>query len=636
MAKPTKKNNKKKKGAPSKPKATGPFWKTPLARYSLLLLVLSFLVFGNSISNGFTYDDKPFIAKNYLVQQGFAGIPTLLTTDFWAGYTSNSKANPSYRPVPLITLAVEHGIFGLSAPTHHFFNVLWYALTVVLLYWLLQLLFKDRYPGLALGAAILFCVHPLHTEVVANIKGRDDILALFFALLSLYLIVQQVQQKKGLVYLVGAAVAFFVGMLSKAHILAFVAIVPLVLYFFTNAKPAELLKMTALVLVPGLLFLGLQSAIIEGGVVQVVGALENPILAAETTGERWATIIHTWLLFLQKLVWPLPLSSDYGFQVVQPVGWSAPGVYISLLLYGLLAYLAVRGLRTKAPYSFAILVFLITLAPISHILFPYVVAFAERAMFTPSWGGLLLLTLAGYNALEYAQGKGWIKQVAQKHRIGTILLAVVGLAFAIISFQRNPAWESDRTLFGTDVKTMPESLRLNLLFANKLIDENTKSQPVPMNAELLQAKEHLDQANTIRPNLPKVARAYGNLYKTTGAFKQAYQYYDQVLAAEPSNPNVLFSNGVIAQMHKDLTTAENIYNQSLEVFPNYPVALSNLGIIYGSTDRLDQCIEVLEKAIKLQPNLRSAYDNLERAYNLKGDREKAAYYKRLRGQLPQE
>ncbi|MEL6968960.1 MAG: tetratricopeptide repeat protein [Bacteroidota bacterium] len=636
MAKPTKKKNKKKKVTAQQPIAASSFWKTPMARYSLLLVVLSFLVFGNSISNGFTYDDKPFISKNYLVQQGFSGIPTLLTTDFWAGYTTSSQANPSYRPVPLITLAVEHGIFGLSAPTHHFFNVLWYALTVVLLYWLLQLLFKDRYPGVALAAAILFCVHPIHTEVVANIKGRDDLLALFFALLSLYLIVQQVQQKKGVGYLAGAAVAFFLAMLSKAHVLAFVAIVPLVLYFFTDAKRGDLLKMTALVLVSGLLFLGLQSAIIEGGIVQVVGEIENPILAAETTSERWATTVHTWLLFIQKLLWPLPLSSDYGFAVVKPVGWSAPGIYVSLLLYGALAYFAIRGLRSKQPYAFAIILFLVTLAPISHIAFPYVVAFAERAMFTPSWGGLLLLTLIGYHALAYAQEKGWIKDIAQRNRLGTIALAVVCLVFAIISFQRNPAWENDGTLFSTDVKTMPESLRMNVLLATKIIEENTKSQPVPMNAELTAAKQYLDQASTIYPNLTKLITAYGNLYKTTGAFEQANQYYDQVLEQEPENPNVLFSKGVIAQMQNDLSTAERFYTRSLEIFPNYPVALSNLGIVYGSTNRLDECIEVLEKAIQLQPDMRGAYDNLERAYNLKGDPEKAAYYKRLRGQLPQQ
>ena len=634
MAKPTKK--KKKKTTSTKPQASLPFWKTPLMRYSALLLVLSFLVFGNSVNNGFTYDDKPFIANNYLVQQGFAGIPTLLTTDFWEGYTSNSQANPSYRPFPLITLAVEHGIFGLSPGTHHFFNVLWYALTVVLLFWLMQLFFIDRYPGLALGAAILFCVHPLHSEVVANIKGRDDILAFFFALLALYLIVQQLQQKKGIGYLVGAAVAFFIALLSKAHVLAFVAIAPLILYFFTEASRADLMKITALLIVPALIFFGLQSAIIEGGVTQLVSELDNPILAADTASGRWATTVNTWLLYVQKIVWPYPLSSDYGMQVIQPVGWSEPGIYVSLLIYGLMGYFAIRGLRGKEPYAFAILLFLLTLAPIAHIAFPYVVAFAERAMFTPSWGGVLLLTLIGYQVLEYAQGKSWIKQAAQKNRVGTILVAVVTFVFAIISFQRNPAWESDRTLFSTDVKTMPESLRLNLLYAGKLIEDNTKSQPVPMNPELVEAKKHLDQANAINSSLSRIAVTYGNLYKTTGAFEQANQYYDEVLKQEPDNPNVLFSKGVIAQMQNDLATAERYYKQSLEIFPNYPVALSNLGIVYGSTNRLDECIEVLEKAIALQPTMRGAYDNLERAHNLRGEPEKAAYYKRLRGQLPQQ
>ena len=81
---------------------------------------------------------------------------------------------------------------------------------------------------------------------------------------------------------------------------------------------------------------------------------------------------------------------------------------------------------------------------------------------------------------------------------------------------------------------------------------------------------------------------------------------------------------------------EQYYKQSLEIFPNYPVALSNLGIVYGSTNRLDECIAVLEKAIALKPTMRGAYDNLERAHNLRGEPDKAAYYRKLGDQLPRQ
>jgi hypothetical protein len=147
----------------------------PANKYAVLLLILTFLVFGNSIQNGFSYDDKPFISENYLVQQGIKGIPKLLTTDFWAGYTGVSQTNPSYRPIPLITLAITHQFFGLNPGVHHFFNVLLYGLTCVLIYFLLLKYFRGKYPQLAHIVAILFCVHPIHTEEVAKIKARDDL-----------------------------------------------------------------------------------------------------------------------------------------------------------------------------------------------------------------------------------------------------------------------------------------------------------------------------------------------------------------------------------------------------------------------------------------------------------------------------
>ena len=110
------------------------FFKELMNKHVLLIFLVTFLVFGNSLNNKYAYDDKPFIEKNYLVQKGLKGIPALLTTDFWAGYTGVNQANPSYRPLPLVTLAVEHQIWGLNPAVNHFFNLLFYGFCCVIVF----------------------------------------------------------------------------------------------------------------------------------------------------------------------------------------------------------------------------------------------------------------------------------------------------------------------------------------------------------------------------------------------------------------------------------------------------------------------------------------------------------------------
>ncbi|MBK8555994.1 MAG: hypothetical protein IPL65_09635, partial [Lewinellaceae bacterium] len=289
------------------------FWTNPLSKYAILIVVLTFVVFGNSIKNGYSYDDKPFIAQNYLVKQGFKGIPTLLVTDFWAGYTSMSQANPSYRPLPLVSLAIEHQIWGLSPGVNHFVNVLLYGFICVLIFYLFNLLFKERYPKLALLIALLFCVHPIHTEVVANVKGRDDLFALFNGLMALYLLMRYVAEQKRK-QMGGALLFYLLALLSKEHIITWVGIVPLTLYFFSSLPWKKIVAYASPFWGVSVLYFILRSSILGTGIVQRTDYIDNPILSATNAADMWATKIAMLGMFIKKLLLPYPLSSDYSYQ----------------------------------------------------------------------------------------------------------------------------------------------------------------------------------------------------------------------------------------------------------------------------------------------------------------------------------
>ena len=148
---------------------------------------ITLILYANTLRHGFVLDDEVVIVKNEYVQKGIKGIPSILSHDSFAGYGRVGEGKSvveggRYRPLSLIFFAVIYSLSGANALIFHLFAIVLYACTCVLLYRFLLLMLKDRayHQEIAWFATLLFTVHPVHTEVVANIKGCDEQLALFF------------------------------------------------------------------------------------------------------------------------------------------------------------------------------------------------------------------------------------------------------------------------------------------------------------------------------------------------------------------------------------------------------------------------------------------------------------------------
>jgi len=297
------------------------------------------------------------------------------------------------------------------------------------------------------------------------------------------------------------------------------------------------------------------------------------------------------------------------------------------VIYGALVYLAIKGMRSKNVHAYAIALFTITLAPVSNIFFDYVVAFAERALYTPSFGFIFLFSIACYRGYVYILNRGWVSGKTLR-AVSVSLFGLLTLVYAGIAFQRNPVWKDDLTLFSTDAKTLPDNVRLNLNYAQEVINRNTQTTPVPMNDALKDAKKSIDRAMQMVPDMSKAYLLYGNLAKITGDYQNAENNYRQAMETDPNNPAVYFNLGLMAQLSENLPQAKRYYLTSISLFPGYTSALQNLGIVYGRQNNLDSCIIVLEKAFSLDRDPAICF-NLENAYSLKGDQAKAAYYRSM-------
>ena len=159
-----------------------------------LLVVFAFVLYGNTLGHQFTQDDAIVIYDNIYTQKGFSGITDILTTDTFSGFfqdqnKSNLVSGGRYRPLTLIFFAVLWQFFGATTWIYHLASVLSFTLLGLVLHKLLSLLFDEEHSASLLDKSflisLLFLAHPIHTEVVANVKGMDETFCLLFVLTTL-------------------------------------------------------------------------------------------------------------------------------------------------------------------------------------------------------------------------------------------------------------------------------------------------------------------------------------------------------------------------------------------------------------------------------------------------------------------
>ena len=169
-------DNKKKRERASKSSPKNKGFQNSLRVQVIFLVLLVFILYGNTLLNKYSLDDEYVILNNKKVEQGIKGIPDIFTSRFTI---SDNDITYGYRPVVLTTFAIEYELFGYAPGFSHFINVLLFALSSLLLFLILRKLFNAYHYLFPLIVTTIFIAHPIHTEVVASLKNRDEFLVLF-------------------------------------------------------------------------------------------------------------------------------------------------------------------------------------------------------------------------------------------------------------------------------------------------------------------------------------------------------------------------------------------------------------------------------------------------------------------------
>jgi protein O-mannosyl-transferase len=266
---------------------------------AILLFLISICVYANTLTNGYVLDDFAAIKENALVQKGVSAIPDLFTTPYHSGYVKTNLTTPAvndlYRPLSLITFATELQLFGESPAISHGFNVLLFAGCVLLLFLFFDRLFGGEKTTIAFVASLLFAVHPIHSEVVANIKSRDELLCFFFALSSILSFINYARSGKTHLLLAGT-VLYFLSLLSKETSLSFLAIVPLVFFFYINRNKKRSIYITAATAITGIAYLLIRQSVLKlhaADDLSNLAFIDNALAGAPSIASRISSLYPT-------------------------------------------------------------------------------------------------------------------------------------------------------------------------------------------------------------------------------------------------------------------------------------------------------------------------------------------------------
>lgn len=649
MAKAKKNKRAKKIGAKTTPKdlQQSPNWLSNSSLHSLILLVVGVGIYANTFSHGFAQDDAIVIYDNMFTVEGLEGIPGILKNDtFFGFFKEEGKAQlvsgGRYRPLTLILFALEVELFGISASIGHIFNALFYALTGFFLYLLLIQLFYPKGPNknsgyfIALVAALLFLSHPIHTEAVANIKGRDEIITLLGSLMALYYSFRAYRSGKVALHAL-VFILFFLALMAKENAITFLAIVPLSFFFFTKVDANKIALYTLPFFAGAIVFLLIRSQVIPGGFQEPsMELMNNPFLKIEAGRyvalsfmERLAIIVFTMGKYLQLLFFPVVLTHDYYPRQIGLMAWTDWEVLLSLLLYvALVAYALIR-LPKRDPISYCILFFLATFSIVSNILFPVGTNMSERFMFMPSVGFCLAIAIVLARFVELD-----LKKNLSLGLIGALL--IIGV-FSIRTIVRNSAWKNNFTLFTTDIYNSPNSAKLRNAVGGELITQavEDKTYSDQQRTDMwTEAVGHLQEAIKIHPNYKNSYLLLGNAYNYLKEYDKSIANYQKALQLDAdyneANTNLIITyrdagryyGEQLGDLDRSLQYLELAYAANQKDYET----LRLLGVANGIRGDNAKAIDFFTRALDLNQQDASAYLNLSTAYFRSGNAEQGQFY----------
>jgi Flp pilus assembly protein TadD len=604
-----------------------------------LLVLLVGLAYVDTLGNAFVYDDTVLIAQNRLIKR-LDSLPSLFLSDWWKGTEEaigrarqgSGEADGfdrRYRPLVVATYALNHAIGGLNPVGYHLVNLLLHAGVTCLLY-LIGLSLGCTRRAAALAAAV-FGVHPIHTEAVAWVAGRPELMMTAAVLAALWLAI------RGYRWL--SLASFVCALLSKEQAVMFPFLLALydicLVGTFSRIRPLPaLLRLAAARYGPLVVILGIYVLV---RLVVLGGFRPPPYLFLENPLEHLSGITHFLAClklagrYLWLVVWPASLSVDYSYDSIPMTGFPLDlDLLWASVAWGGLLWLAVRSRHGDRRVCFSIGWTMLTFLPVSNVLISVGTPMAERLFYLPSAG---LCLLAGLGWERFIR---WVL-ACQPSRPSRFLLlgshiVVAGLCvcLALRTIQRNQDWASTESLFRSAVLIVPRNAKAHALLGHELRKKKDKADWVEALAAYRTASgiypEYLNTHAEFASNVADV------LFKLDHK-AEAIEVAELAMRVNPNFTLLRFNLGLYYALLGRYEEAEKTWRQALVSNPEDPQIHSSLSRLMIQFGRFGEGLAEAERALHTDPSF--VWAQFNRGLALEGlgrVEEAAAAYERLLGQ----
>lgn len=582
-------------------------------KYLLLLFLISFALYAQTLNYGFVFDDQNLIIKNKLIKS-YAHIPDIFTKEF---FNEPGSKSGYYRPLINFSFLLEYKLFGLNPFVFHLTNTLIHALNTVLAASLFFLFTKSK--KLSAVLAFFFCILPVHTSATAYIPGRTDLLNTFFIFSSLLLFIKSHQQKNNTALILSVG-CFFLSLLCKETTIVFPLF--LIIWLYTEKTLQTTKKKLSYFFAAAFIFMLIRNQ---------VTAMPLDSLIFKDIVIRLFTINKIIATYIMLLIFPNNLHFERTTAILPITDTSIIlSIVVNLITIAAILFLIKRNRKILSACSF----FILFLLPTVHIIPIFVqgrLFTAEHFLYLPSLGfigvmGFIIQIL--------------IKKYPAAKKAITLLLGFWALFFIFQTIRTTKTYRNENIFYQYNLKYTPDSTRLlnnygNLLsregeFKDALTTYKKALKANPKNAnthynigtlfiktgDYSQATEAIKAAIELKPKRDEYYNNLSVAYSKLKKHKEAFLSQQKAHKLVPAEPDYIYNMGIFSLSLKKHAQAKTYFRQALKikVLPEYLTALAS---VYFAENEYKEALKYNLEALRMAPNNQEAMFNTAICYLVK-------------------
>jgi Tfp pilus assembly protein PilF len=556
----------------------------------LIIIFFTLICFSSALHGSFIYDDHPLI-ENHASIKSLSYIPRLFQENAWG--VDFPPGN--YRPINNVTIALNFAINGLNPYGYHLVNIFIHILNSLLVYYLCNNYTKIR--SLSLLCSLFFALHPVHSEAVAAIYSRPEILATLFLFIAWWFYFKS--QEKNTAYTI-SLISYFLSLLSKE---SGIVLIPILLLTYICAEQTWRINSKTLAKIAGYVAITVIYLIIRISVTKSLGVPKSgQFFANESFSTRLYTMSLGYIKYFQILFWPTKLYTEYDYSVIAKVTSINLSVILSLAILAGIFVIGIWQIKRNPVIAFAILFFYITTSVVSNIIFPTGIFIAERVVYLASLSTCLILAAFFY----------WLHNIGWKK--GAIALSIVALSLTGTRlYYRNLDFKDDVAFFNSILKTSPKNAKA--LYALGLYYQNNND---PVNAEM-----YLKKSIELAPNYANTYAMLGNFYLRQNQNDKALELFNKALALSPNIDSAHSGLARLCVKNQDYKKAAEHFLIAINNAPPNAKLEQEFAVVLYNLNDFDQATLRLNKSIALDPTFAEPYVNLAKIKRKQAKEEEA-------------